>query len=159
MAMEDVGVLAHLLKHHCCAAGTQAFDPSDANLSAATKAYEAMRIPRTHRILGSSHTLGKTQQRRADSWWYNLRRELEIKRQVSLYGTLPIMKPGAAYDFAADVKRQIEETEDEACEEAREGAASVAPVAPDQPGLVGPALAGLAVATAAVALLVVVRHR
>ena len=58
-----------------------------------------MRIPRTRLVLGSSHTLGKTQQRRAESWWYNLKREIDIKWQVLRFGTLPIMKPGAAYDF------------------------------------------------------------
>ena len=107
MAMEDCGVFAHLLKHHCCAAGTAPFDPSDANLAAATSAYEALRIPRTHKILGSSHTLGKTQQRRAESWWYNFCRELEIKVAVARHGTLPIMKPGAAYNFADDVARFV----------------------------------------------------
>ena len=62
MAMEDVGVLARLLRHHCCKGGTQPFAPTDEALAAATADYEAMRIPRVRRILGSSHTLGKTQQ-------------------------------------------------------------------------------------------------
>ncbi|EOD32443.1 hypothetical protein EMIHUDRAFT_122986 [Emiliania huxleyi CCMP1516] len=61
MAMEDVGVLARLLKHHC-RVGAAAFDPSDASLSAAAASYQALRIPRVRTILGSSHTLGKTQQ-------------------------------------------------------------------------------------------------
>lgn len=102
MAMEDVGVLARLLKHHC-RVGAAAFDPSDASLSAAAASYQALRIPRVRTILGSSHTLGKTQQLRADSWWYNLKREWTIRLQVALYGTLPIMKPGAGYDFASEV--------------------------------------------------------
>ena len=79
MAMEDVGVLVHLLRHFCCASGEATFDPSDVKLGAATAAYEAMRVSRTRKILGSSHTLGKTQQRRADSWLYNLQRELTIR--------------------------------------------------------------------------------
>ena len=54
MAMEDVGVLSHLLRHFCCAAGAAPFAPSDANLAAAAESYQAMRIARTKRILGSS---------------------------------------------------------------------------------------------------------
>lgn len=107
MAMEDVGVLARLLRHHCCKGGTQPFAPTDEALAAATADYEAMRIPRVRRILGSSHTLGKTQQLRADSWWYNLRREWTIRVQVAMHGTLPIMKPGAAYNFVADVASHL----------------------------------------------------
>ena len=55
---------------------------------------KSLRIPRTRKVLGSSHTLGKTQQRRAESWIYNLKREWSIRFQVAMYGTLPIMKPG-----------------------------------------------------------------
>ena len=71
-------------------------------------AYEALRIPRVTPVLRSSHQLGATQQRRADSWWYNLRRELEIKLDVYRFGTLPIMKPGAAYDFRKHVAAYVE---------------------------------------------------
>ena len=88
MAMEDVGVLSLMLKEFCCDGGEGTFEPSEANLSAATAAYQAMRIPRTHHILGSSHKLGATQQRRAESWLYNLSREWTIKMQVALYGGL-----------------------------------------------------------------------
>jgi len=112
MAMEDAGVLVHLLKKYCCAGGERAFTPSTENLTAATEQYEAMRVARTRKVLGSSHTLGKTQQRRAESWVYNLQRELTIRLQVALHGTLPIMKPGAAYDFAEDVKRQVGDAEE-----------------------------------------------
>ena len=62
MAMEDCGVLVQVLKHFCCKGGKQAFDGSDANLTLAANAYQDIRIARTKRILGSSHTLGKTQQ-------------------------------------------------------------------------------------------------
>lgn len=82
MAMEDVGTLSHLLRHYCCAGGTTAFDPSDANLAAATDLYQAMRIPRTRKVLGNSHKLGATQQRRAESFLYNLAREWSIRAQV-----------------------------------------------------------------------------
>merc|ERR1712185_337747 len=108
MAMEDVGVLVRLLRHHCCDGGAAPFDPADAKLAAAAAAYQAIRIPRVRKVLGSSHTLGKTQQLRADSWLYNLKREWSIRLQVLAYGTLPIMKPGACYDFAEDVRRHLE---------------------------------------------------
>ncbi len=85
MAMEDVGVLARLLRHHCCDGGAAPFDPADAKLAAAAAAYQAIRIPRVRKVLGSSHTLGKTQQLRADSWLYNLKREWSIRLQVLAY--------------------------------------------------------------------------
>ena len=47
MAMEDVGVLAHMLRHHCCAGGTKAFSPTDANLTAATDAYQVRHLAAT----------------------------------------------------------------------------------------------------------------
>jgi salicylate hydroxylase len=106
-AMEDVGVLARLLRHHCCDGGFGPFDPSQRNLTAAADDYQALRIPRATRILGSSHTLGKTQQMRADSWVYNLKRELSIKVQVLLYGTLSTMKPGPRYDYAKAVEAHL----------------------------------------------------
>lgn len=105
MAIEDVGVLALLLKECCCGGG--AFDPSDANISRATTLYEAMRVPRTTAILGSSHKLGATQQQRANSWLYNVVREWTIKLEVAVYGTLAIMRPAPAYDYAADVAARV----------------------------------------------------
>ena len=110
-AMEDVGVLALCLKEFCCASG--AFDPTDAGLAAAARVYQKIRVPRATRVLASSHVLGKSQQRRAESWTYNLRREWAIKVQCALYGTLPIMKPGVAYDYAADVKRHVDGEDEE----------------------------------------------
>ena len=107
MAMEDCGVLVQVLKHFCCKGGKQAFDGSDANLTLAANAYQDIRIARTKRILGSSHTIGKTQQMRADSWWYNFKREWEIRLNVALHGTLPIMRPGAAYNYVTDVEAYV----------------------------------------------------
>ena len=116
-----------------------------------------MRIPRTNRILGSSHTLGKTQQRRADSLIYNLCRELEIKLQVAYHGTLPIMKPGAAYDFAADVARQVQKKDTEATN--AEGGETSSAAATHAVNLAKRSLAPLAVAAAAAALIVISRRR
>ena len=150
MAMEDAGVLARLLKQYCCAGGTKAFDGSDANLTLAANAYQKVRIPRTKRILGSSHTLGKTQQMRADSWWYNFKREWEIRLNVAMHGTLPIMKPGAAYDYATDVAAFVDEPD------AYEKAASAPPPPPKL--IERPLLVGL-VAAAAVTAALVARRR
>jgi hypothetical protein len=61
--------------------------------------------------LGSSKALGETQQKRADSWIYNLTREWTIKWQVLIYGTLPIMLPGATYDYKDGVQQAIGEEE------------------------------------------------
>ena len=105
-AMEDVGVLALCLKRFCCEHGT--FDPTDAALAAAAEVYQKIRVPRATRVLASSHVLGASQQRRAESWSYNLRREWSIRLQCLLHGTLPIMKPGVAYDYAADVRRHLD---------------------------------------------------
>ena len=149
MAMEDAGVLARLLKQYCCAGGTKAFDGSDANLTLAANAYQKVRIPRTKRILGSSHTLGKTQQMRADSWWYNFKREWEIRLNVAMHGTLPIMKPGAAYDYANDVATFVDEPD------------AYDSTPPPPPKLIErPLLVGLvAAATVATAVALVARRR
>ena len=157
MAMEDVGVLSHLLRHYCCAAGAAPFEPSDANLAAAAASYQLMRIARTRKILGSSHTLGKTQQLRADSWLYNLRREWTIYLQVLLHGTLPIMKPGAAYDYAADVARHVSPEAADAAE-ADTKAASPAAAALALLDKRRPLVAGAVVATAAAAMLLLRRR-
>ena len=82
-------MLARLLRHHCTdttrgAGHPPVFAPTPAGLAAAAADYEALRIPRTRKVLGSSHDLGKTQQDRADSPWYNFRREWSIRLQVAL---------------------------------------------------------------------------
>ena len=133
-AMEDVGVLALCLKRFCCEHGT--FDPTDAALAAAAEVYQKIRVPRATRVLASSHVLGASQQRRAESWSYNLRREWSIRLQCLLHGTLPIMKPGVAYDYAADVRRHLD--------------GDVAAPAPSRAPLV---VAGVAFAAAAVVAL------
>jgi len=103
MAIEDAGTIALLLKHTI--GEEQKF--SHEKFLKAMKAYEETRIQRTYTVLGSSHKLGKTQQNRADSWVYNIFREWSIKLQVLLHGTLPIMKPGATYDYKSGVEQTI----------------------------------------------------
>ena len=75
--------------------------------SQAMATYESLRVSRTKAILGSSVALGKTQQKRADSKLYNAWREVSIRAQVWAYGTLPVMRPGAAFDYKAAVEDAI----------------------------------------------------
>lgn len=95
MAIEDAGTLSRLIEKVCCSTGK--FD--ETQFARATQMYQDLRLPRTQRILGSSHELGKTQQRRAESWLYNIYREISILAQVKLNGTLPIMIPGATFSY------------------------------------------------------------
>jgi 2-polyprenyl-6-methoxyphenol hydroxylase-like FAD-dependent oxidoreductase len=121
MAMEDAGTLSLLLGHYCpvreldneCGtiggsqpnATTVSLDLSQ--FSKAMSTYESVRVSRTKAILGSSVALGKTQQKRADSILYNAWREMSIRAQVWAYGTLPVMRPGAAFDYKAVVEETI----------------------------------------------------
>jgi len=118
MAMEDAGTLSLLLGHFCPivdsggdddAAATTTIDLS--KFQDAMKVYEKLRVPRTKTVLGSSVQLGKTQQKRADSKFYNAWRELSIKAQVWAYGTLPVMRPGAAFNYRAKVEEALKELE------------------------------------------------
>ena len=120
MAMEDAGTLSVLLGHFCPM--NDSSTPDDDGGGAATtldltqfskamSVYESLRVSRTKAVLGSSVALGKTQQKRAESKLYNAWRELSIKTQVWAYvffswayGTLPVMRPGAAFDYKAVVE-------------------------------------------------------
>jgi len=107
MAIEDAGTLCRLIQYICCSNGGT-FDGM--KFTQATKMYQDLRLPRTQQILGSSHALGKTQQRRAESWWYNIYRELCIAIQVKMYGTLPIMIPGATFSYGMAVDKALAQT-------------------------------------------------
>ncbi|KAL7473116.1 hypothetical protein ACHAXS_013505 [Conticribra weissflogii] len=126
MAMEDAGTLALLLKHFCPLleskndSNIENENNNDnssskfpdrildfSNFEKAMEVYESLRVTRTKTILGSSVQLGKTQQKRADSKLYNAWRELSIKAQVWAYGTLPVMRPGAAFDYKAKVEEVL----------------------------------------------------
>lgn len=112
MAMEDAGTLALLLEFFCPINGDGDDPMTEIDLSKfqnAMEVYEKLRVPRTKTVLGSSVQLGKTQQKRADSKIYNAWRELSIKAQVWAYGTLPVMRPGAAFDYRAKVEEALEE--------------------------------------------------
>jgi len=113
MATEDAGTLALVLKEYCPLVSTTTTDTTTTyrlDLSGFNKAmdtYEQLRVDRVMKVLGSSVELGKTQQKRADSALYNLWRELSIKTQVWLHGTLPVMRLGAAFDYRAKVTEAL----------------------------------------------------
>ena len=101
MACEDAGVLAMLIKEYCLKDGLVSL----ASVDKVGEAYEILRIPRTTDILGKSHVLGSTQQNRSESKLYNIKREWSIKFKVMLHGTLPIMFPGAKYNYTVGVEQ------------------------------------------------------
>ena len=112
MAMEDAGTLSLLLGHFCPISDEESSATIDlSKFEDAMKVYEQLRVTRTKAVLGSSVQLGKTQQKRADSKLYNAWRELSIKAQVWLHGTLPVMRPGAAFNYRAKVEEALEEVE------------------------------------------------
>merc|ERR1712194_329509 len=130
IAMEDAGTLSTILAHYC--PNNRKHDNHDENPTAAATAmldlsqfkkamdvYEELRVPRTKIILGSSVQLGKTQQKRAESKLYNAWREMTIKYQVWAHGTLPVMRPGAAFDYRSMVKEAL--AADSECGGVKEG--------------------------------------
>ena len=115
MAMEDAGTLALLLAHFCPINDDDDDDEEPttsvidlSKFQNAMEVYEKLRVSRTKAVLGSSVQLGKTQQKRADSMLYNAWRELSIKAQVWAYGTLPVMRPGAAFNYRAKVEEALQ---------------------------------------------------
>merc|ERR1712232_911427 len=110
--MEDAGTLAILLAHYCPIMENIGNDgvttlptmPDFAQFAKAMSVYESLRVSRTKTILDSSVQLGKTQQKRAESKLYNAWREISLKAQVWAYGTLPVMRPGAAFDYRVMVE-------------------------------------------------------
>ena len=117
MAMEDAGTLSLLLGHFCPIRKDASDDPPTATKTIidmskfqnAMEVYEKLRVPRTKAVLGSSVQLGKTQQKRAESKLYNAWREISIRAQVWAYGTLPVMRPGAAFDYRAKVEEALDQ--------------------------------------------------
>ena len=104
MGLEDAGTLSFLLKSMCLDInGTF----QSTNFGAATKLYETMRIPRTRAILDHSKCWGKIQQQRADTEVRNHARETLIKRDLFFHEALPILLPGATYDFEKAVEQVL----------------------------------------------------
>eukprot|EP00980_Cylindrotheca_fusiformis_P016842 scaffold5085_cov115-Cylindrotheca_fusiformis.AAC.7 len=105
MGVEDAGTLTLLLKELCCSkAGTLDLG----RFGDAMKVYERLRIPRTSSILDCSKELGKLQESRTKADRRPLD-ELLIQGEVLLNDTLPVMFPGARFNFRDDVARAIVE--------------------------------------------------
>ena len=106
--MEDAGVAVALLKVFCLDKDKK-FDPT--NFEKAMKLYQDVRIKRSSQILNFSKSLGKMQSNRAThaSDEANIADNI-LKGEVLMYGTLPVMMPGAGHDYKDDVKRATQET-------------------------------------------------
>ena len=112
MAMEDAGTLSLLLAKYCPLKKTDHSTLDYTHFTKAMHTYETLRVNRTKAILGSSVTLGQTQQKRAESKLYNAYREWSIKAQVWAYGTLPVMRPGAGFNYVGRVEEVLNEDND-----------------------------------------------
>ncbi|KAL3944761.1 MAG: hypothetical protein SGBAC_001180 [Bacillariaceae sp.] len=103
MGVEDAGTLTLLLKNLCSSA------PGDLNLKRldeATKLYEKLRIPRTAMVLDCSKQLGKLQESRTNKSEVGLQ-ELILQAEVMLNDTLPVMFPGATFNYREEVVHAI----------------------------------------------------
>ncbi|KAJ3027524.1 UNVERIFIED_CONTAM: hypothetical protein HDU68_003655 [Siphonaria sp. JEL0065] len=104
-AIEDAGVLALLMKKLCVLKPETGLDLKHFDL--VTRLYEQIRVGRCTEVLKGSHVLGEMNQRRADSWFYNLQYEWTIWGQVLRDGHLPIMKLGVCYDYRKEVENAV----------------------------------------------------
>lgn len=102
--MEDVGTLALLLKAFCLDEHGE-FDMF--NLGHAVRVYEKLRIPRVKAVLATSNGMGTMQQKRAQSPAYNIIKEETIQRDVFFHETMPIMLPGARYDYKEALEKEL----------------------------------------------------
>lgn len=105
--LEDAGVVASLLKIYCLNEDGK-FDPT--NFEKAMALYQEIRIKRSSQILDFSKTLGQMQSTRARAKDDEaMMADNVLKGEVLMYGTLPIMLPGAGHDYKDDVKNATEE--------------------------------------------------
>jgi len=103
MGLEDAGTIALLLKQLCVDdKGSLNLD----NLDTAMSSFEKMRIPRAAEVQKHSNALGEMQQKRAEDRKYARKQKMLIQREVFFHQTLPIMIPGAQYDY----KKEIEDS-------------------------------------------------
>ena len=106
--LEDAGVVASLLKIYCLDKHGN-FDT--ANFVKAMTLYQDIRIRRSAQILDFSKSLGFMQSTRAHKDSKALLADNVLKGEVLMYGTLPIMLPGAGHDYKDDVKQATENME------------------------------------------------
>jgi hypothetical protein len=104
--IEDAGVIIMLLKNMCV---DDKRNFSLTNFGPAMGIYEEMRVPRTAEVLNNAKIQGRMQQKRAESVTYNRCKEELIKRDIFFHGTMPVMFPGARYDYKAAVEIVLKE--------------------------------------------------
>lgn len=106
--MEDVGVAVALLKKFCL---DERGDFQTTNFEKAMRLYQDIRIKRSGEVLDFSKALGAMQASRSRSRGDKHVSEVEhmLKGEVLMYGTLPVMMPGADHDYKDDVQAVTEE--------------------------------------------------
>jgi 2-polyprenyl-6-methoxyphenol hydroxylase-like FAD-dependent oxidoreductase len=107
MGVEDAGTLTVLLKNLCMKNGNLELG----RFGDAMKIYERLRIPRTSKILDCAKQLGSLEESRTMSALSGLQ-ELIIQGEVLMNDTLPVMFPGATYNYLEDVAEAIAEEQD-----------------------------------------------
>eukprot|EP00934_Nitzschia_sp_Nitz4_P008368 Nitzschia sp. Nitz4//scaffold105_size73764//49936//51408//NITZ4_005679-RA/size73764-processed-gene-0.96-mRNA-1//-1//CDS//3329532456//8358//frame0 len=104
MGIEDAGTLCLLLKNLCSdGKGNLEFQ----YLADAARMYETIRIPRTHQILECSKSLGDRHSTRSKGEAEAAMEELMLAGEVMMNDNLPIMFPGATYNYNKDVMKAI----------------------------------------------------
>uniref|UniRef100_A0A7S3L7S1 FAD-binding domain-containing protein n=1 Tax=Amphora coffeiformis TaxID=265554 RepID=A0A7S3L7S1_9STRA len=103
--MEDVGVCVTLLRHYCFDEVSQELDLT--NFAKAMKMYQEIRVARSSEILNFSKELGGLQAKRSGQSEEVEDLEHMMKGDILMYGTLPIMFPGADHDYKHDLDAAI----------------------------------------------------
>ncbi len=105
-AIEDVGILAMLMKHFCKPTLQSEFNLD--KMDQVVAQYEKLRIPRTTAMLASSQALGDLMLKRAKANWFEVwLTEMDIWLKVKRYGTLPVMWSGSKYEYKEEVSKAI----------------------------------------------------
>ena len=107
--MEDVGVCVTLLRHYCFDEVTKQLDLS--NFAKAMKMYQEIRVARSSEILNFSKELGGLEAKRSGQSAEVSSLEHTMKGDILMYGTLPIMLPGADHDYKHDTDDAIYDDE------------------------------------------------
>ncbi|KXS19413.1 FAD/NAD(P)-binding domain-containing protein [Gonapodya prolifera JEL478] len=101
MSLEDVGTFALCFEQN---PRVLSVDCSVAEFQAVCETYQKHRFPRALNTLLTSRALGRMQLTRTDSSFSAAIREWELWATVKIYGTLPGLKRGSAYDYKKEVK-------------------------------------------------------
>jgi hypothetical protein len=103
--LEDAGVVASLLKIYCVSDDDGSFDTT--YFTKAMKLYQDIRQKRSLQILEFSKSLGLLQADRSTVNYDDQAQMADhvLKGEVLMYGTLPIMMPGAVHDYKEDVQQ------------------------------------------------------